>query len=262
MALLDDAADTARSVPHLALVPVATTLLAVRKLTETAAAGPGGGMKFPMPAALPDLWTFVSVPNTGVSFDLGVPLVFAPVFVVVNAAIVAGYLGSIDAALDDRSPAFVESATEYALPVLGVQMVVFVLTLLSFAPAFAGGMALAPLSALATIAIGYLTWAAPILVVVHDRGVTDAFVDSSTYALGNGRYATFSLGYLLTGILGSLVLSTLVRGRLVLVLLVTAVLAYPLLVLGIATVRLVKSLPAPTADRGATEAGATRVESE
>lgn len=257
MALLDDAADTARSVPHLALVPVATTLLAFQKLVKTAGAGPGGEMKFPMPAALPDLWTFVAVPNTGVSFDLGVPLVFAPIFVVLNAAILAGFVGSIDAALGGRPPAFVEAVTDYTLPVLGVQVVVFVLTLLSFAPAAAGGMALAPLSALAALVVGYLTWAAPILVVVRDRAVADAFADSIAYALGDGRYASFSLAYLIAGAVGSLVLSTVVRGRLVLVLLATVLLAYPLLVLAIATVGLVKSLPARADDTGGRPDGST-----
>lgn len=94
MALLDDVATSARSVPHLAVIPVLASLLAYEKIVKTSSAGPGGGMTFPMPAALPDLWTFVSVPSTGVSFELGVPLLLAPVFFVLQATLVAGYLGS------------------------------------------------------------------------------------------------------------------------------------------------------------------------
>ena len=249
MALLDDAAETARSVPHLAAVPAIATLLAYEKVMKTASAGPGGGMKFPMPAALPDLWTFVSVPNTGVSFELGVPLVLAPVFFVLQAALVAGYLGSIDAAIEEESPDLAAHVASNTLPVLGVQLVIFALTIASFGFVFVGGMALAPVSVLLGLGVGYLLWAAPILVVVRNRGVGEALAASVTYALDAGQYLSFTGTYLLGGTLVSLVLSTLLRGRLVLVVIAAVALAYPLLVVSIATVTVVKSLP--PVERGA-----------
>lgn len=248
MALLEDAAATARSIAYLAIVPVVSTLLAFEKLARTATAGPGGGVKFPMPTALPDLWTFVSVPSTGVSFNLGVPLVFTPVFFALAAVLIAGYVGSIDAALDDEHPDFVGSATDYAVPVLVVQLVVIAVTIAGFGFALVGGMALAPLSILFMVAAGYLLWAAPILVVTRDIGALEALQSSIDHALQGGRYATFSLAYLLGGILGSFVLSMLVRGRPLVLLLLTIVLAYPLLVLSVATVQVVKSLPYPATD--------------
>ena len=257
MALLDDAATTARSVPHLAVVPALATLLAYEKVMKTASAGPGGGMKFPMPAALPDLWTFISVPNTGVTFELGVPLVLAPVFFVLHAALVAGFLGSIDDAIEDEVPDFSAHVAANTLPVLGVQLVVFALVIASFSFAFVGGMALAPVSALLALAVVYLTWAAPILVVVRNRGVGDALLASVTYALDGGRYVSFTASYLLAGTLVSLVLSTLVRGRLFLLVTAAVVLAYPLLVVSVATVKVVKSLPRVEAG-GDTAAGNPR----
>lgn len=254
MALLDDASETARSVPYLAVVPAIATLLAYEKFAKTASAGPGGGMKFPMPAALPDLWTFVSVPNTGVSFELGVPLLLAPVFFVLHAALVAGYLGSIDDAIEAEVPDFSAHVAANTLSVLGVQLVIFALTIASFSFALVGGMALAPLSVLLALALGYLTWAAPILVVVRDRGVRDALVASVTYALNGGQYVAFTAAYLAAGTFVSFVLSTLVRGRLFALVFATVVLAYPLLVVSVATVKVVKSLPrvddeSDTADR-------------
>lgn len=254
MALLDDAATTARSVPHLAMVPALATLLAYEKVMKTASAGPGGGIRFPMPTALPDLWTFVSVPNTGVSFELGVPLLLAPVFVVLQAGLTAGYLGSIDAALEAEAPDFAEHVAAYTLPVLGVQLVVFALSIASFSFALVGGMALAPVSVLLGLVVGYLLWAAPILVVVRGHGVGDALVASARHALNGGRYAAFTGGYLLAGIVISLLLSTVVRGRLFLLVLAAIVLAYPLLVVSVATVDVVKSLPRAEAGGGDTAA--------
>lgn len=248
MALLDDAAATARRIPYLAAVPALATVLAFEKLTKTATAGPGGGMKFPMPTALPDLWTFVSVPNTGVTFNLGVPFVLAPLFFVLNAALVAGYVGSIDAVLEDEQPDFVQSATANTVPILGIQLVVFALVLVTFGPAFVGGMALAPISALAALAVSYLLWSAPILVVVRDLDVSQALSASVTHATSGSQYATFSATYLVGGIVVSAVLSFLVRGRPVTLLLATLVLAYPLLVVSVATVTVVKSLPPAEAE--------------
>lgn len=243
MALLDDAATTARSVPHLAVLPAIATLLAYENVVKTASAGPGGGMKFPMPAALPDLWTFVSVPNTGRSFELGVPLLLAPVFFVLQAALVAGYLGSIDTVLEAEIPDFAKHVAANTLPVLGVQIVVFALSVASFGFAFVGGMALAPLSVLLGLVVGYLLWAAPILVIVRDHGVGEALVASASHAPNGGRYSAFTAGYLVAGIVVSLLLSTLVRGRPLLLVLATIVLAYPLLIVSVATVKVVKSLP-------------------
>lgn len=243
MALLDDAAATARSVPHLAIVPAIATLLAYEKFVKTASAGPGGGMKFPMPAALPDIWTFVSVPNTGVSFELGVPVLLAPVFFVLQAALVAGYIGSIDDAIEAEVPDFSAHVAANALSVLGVQLVIFALTIASFSFALVGGMTLAPVSALLAIALGYLTWAAPILVVVRNHDIGDALVASVRYALNGGQYAAFTAAYLLAGTVVSLLLSTLVRGRLFALVSATVFLAYPLLVVSVATVTVVKSLP-------------------
>lgn len=243
MALLDDATETARSVAYLAFVPAVASLLSYEKLAKTAAAGPGGGVTFPLPTALPDLWTFVSVPNTGVSVNLGVPLVLAPVFFVVQAALTAGYLGSIDDAIDGSRPDFGRHIASRTLPVLGVQFVVFALTLAGFSLALVGGMVLAPVSVLLGLAVGYLLWAAPILVVVKERSVGGALIASATHALNGGRYAAFSVGYLVAGLVASFALSTLVRGRLSVILVAIVVLAYPLLVVSVATVQVVRSLP-------------------
>lgn len=242
MALLDDAVAMAKSVPVLAIFPFVSTLLAYQKLLATGSAPPGGGFKLPMPTALPNLWTFVSAPNTGVTLKLGVPLEGAPVFFLVEAALVAGFVGSIDDAIDGQSLAFLDHVAAHTLPVLLVHLVTFALSLAAFAIVFAGGLTLAPIATVLTLVVGYLLWAAPILVVIRDHGAVTALAESVTLALQGGRYTLFSLIYLLGGVATSLVLSVGVRGRFLVLLVTAVVLAFPLLIVAVATVQVVRSL--------------------
>lgn len=251
MALLHDATETASSVAWLMVLPALSTFLSFQKLTETAATRLGGSFRLPMPAALPDLWTFVSVPDTGISLTLGVPLAFAAVFFVQHTGLVAGYVGSIDNAVEDVRPAFVDTVTDYGVSVYGVQLVSFGLGLAAFSFALVGGMALAPLSAILSVVVGYLLWVAPILVVVRGYDAQDALAASATHALAGGRYATFAGLYLVCGLAASFLLSTLERRNPVAILLAAVVLAYPLLVVTIATVQVVQTLPEAEPSRAA-----------
>lgn len=78
---------------------------------------------------------------------------------------------------------------------------------------------------------------------MRDRGVGDAHVASVTYALNAGQHVAFTAAYLAAGSFGSFVLSTLLRGRLFALVFATVLLAYPLLVVSVATVKVVKSPP-------------------
>lgn len=101
-----------KSLEHLplAIVPVVTALLNSEKLGSTLATdGFHFGVKLGIPFSIVDLWTFVDPPSQGATVNIGVPLVgfplallAIPLAVVIQAALGAGYFGSIEEALSNR----------------------------------------------------------------------------------------------------------------------------------------------------------------
>jgi hypothetical protein len=199
----------------LALVPILFALMDTNKiLAVTSFDGGHIGFKLGLPLSVVTVWQFVSLPNSGVAVDTGLPVellplavVTVPVLLVVQSALAAGYFGSIRNALDDKPHQFVASARRYFLPFL-VLTVLPVLVLLPLAlgvfgvGALGGGLGgaavLVVLPALIVFLVAaYLFYATPYLVVLRDAGVVDAARQSYALATRGGPYAAFAAGFAL-----------------------------------------------------------------
>ncbi|MFC4552269.1 MULTISPECIES: hypothetical protein [Halorussus] len=194
----------------LAAVPVLSSVLNVDAIRRVAAFEGGHfGVKFPFPMTVADLWTFVSLPNQGPGVHVSSPLWLFPVFLVVNAALVAGYLGSVADLLRVNEYDFVGNVRRYFLPVLGWQALIS-------APTFALvglGLAAGPLVLLAIplyFVAAYCFYATPYLVVVEGAGLAAALSRSLDWALSGGPYFSFALGYLVFGAVVSAVVTPVV----------------------------------------------------
>lgn len=220
-----------RTAPY-AVVPFALTLLAFENVATAAhPSSVGVNVKFALPADVTTLWTVVDPPAQGVSVYTPVPLAFAPVFVAVEAAVVAGFLGGLRDAYRGRDPDFTGAVRDHWLPVLGVRVVQFVVFVGLGLTLVAGGPGLALLGFPVVLVLGYLLWGAPYLVVLRDSDALTALAESASVAAGGGRYLSFSLGYAVAVAAASVVLSPLVTGAGIAGVLVgAALLAYPALV--------------------------------
>jgi len=223
MALLDDATDVVRSRPELALAPLLVTFLSFDKLARAASARVHFGVKFPFPPALGTLWSFVSLPNTGGGVQVSV---FGLLALVVSAIVAAGFLGAVASELGYTDRSALDAAFSRALPVLGVQIVTFVVGIAVFLPA----LVFPPLFVIvfpASILVGYLFYGAPYLAVL-DRGTFDALSESADRALGGGRYFEFGVAYFALAVAASIPLTFLATNAGVIgVVLAAALVAYP-----------------------------------
>ncbi|MFC6989636.1 hypothetical protein ACFQJD_14690 [Haloplanus sp. GCM10025708] len=196
------------------LVPIVLAAMDANKIRSVLAFdGLHLGFKVGAPLSVVTVWQFVSVPKSGVSVDTGVPLellpfaaVSVPVALVVQSALTAGYFGSVADVVRGQEYDFVANVAAYFRPF-------FVLTLLPFlallplalgvvGPGLSGGV---PAGALAVVALGipvfvalaYLFYATPYLVVLRDVGVVDAARGSYALALRGGPYLSYFLGFAL-----------------------------------------------------------------
>lgn len=210
----------------LALVPILLALFETDKILAILRFDGGHvGFKFGLPLSAVTVWQFVSVPNTGVDVNTGLPLDFLPLAFVtvpavllVRAVLLAGYFGSIRDALDGDSVDFVENCREYLLPYLVVTVVPFLLFLpvvLGVSGAGLGGFGglgiLLVVVAVVTFLIGsYLFYATPYLIVLREVGVVEAARQSYALAIRGGPYAQYAVGFVLLVIVVSPVATGLV----------------------------------------------------
>lgn len=257
--LLDRAVSTAGRVPAYAVVPFAVSLLAFDNVVQTAtASGFHVSVKVSLPTAIATVWTVFDPPATGVSFVSPTPLYALPAFLVVNAALTAGYLGGIYVATrenfetrdgsgpPDHPATFLDNVVEYAVPVLGVQVVEFAVAG-AFALVLVGSqsVALALFAFPLLVLVGYLLWGAPFLVVARDAGALAAIEWSVSLAFDGGRYFTFALLYALCVVVASLLVSpVLSTGGVPAILVVAAVVAVPSLVASAAAMLVVDDVAA------------------
>lgn len=251
--LLSRASRVAGRVSEYAVVPLALTLFAFGKV----AAAAGGSnvafnVKLSFPADVTTLWTVVDPPAQGVTLHSPTPLLFVPVFLVVEAAVVAGYLGGIRNAHRDRDPDFLAAVENHWLSILGIRVVQFLLfggLAVVLLAGDAGALLLLGLPLL--LGLGYLLWAAPYLVVLRGSDALTALAESATLALSDGDYLAFSAAYAFAVAVASVVLSPLVTSSGVFGVLVGAALvAYPSLI-GSAAATIVVDDAAAAASRGA-----------
>lgn len=248
MALLDRAARTAGRVSPYAVVPFALTLLAIDNVAQTAAAsGLEFSLKLALPTAIPTLWTVFDPPSTGLTFVTPTSLSVLPVYIVVEAALAAGYLGGIYDAASETTSEFAAAVFEYALPVLVVRVVEFVLVGGLALLALGGGGGVAVLVLPFLFVVGYLIWGAPFLVVARDAAALDAIAWSASLATNESQYVTFSVGFAVaTAVVSLLVSPLLAEGGFAMVVVLAAVAAYPALVASAAAMHVVDDAAAPS----------------
>lgn len=167
------------------------------------------GISFGMPIPVTDGWAFVSTPTPGggvqigPSATLGVAL-FA-LEVVLQGVLLAGYLGGLTRALRGEATGFVDATREYWLSFLGFALVLLALfvppVLLALGPVSLRGLVVFWL--LVFVVGGYLLYAAPYLVVLHDVDLRRALGWSVSLATDGGAYLRFAVGYALVVVLVS-----------------------------------------------------------
>ncbi|USZ68839.1 hypothetical protein NGM10_03665 [Halorussus salilacus] len=189
-----------RATEHLPLaaVPVISSLASVDEVRRVLEFRDGAhfGLAFRFPPALADVWTFVSLPNREPGVHVSPTLALLPVVILVESVLLAGLLGSVREALETGRYDFGENARRYFAPVLVYQALVAVVGFAAFA-VMAAVLPLAVVLIPAFIALSYLFYAAPYLLVVADAGVEDALVRSYEWAVAGGPYLRFGVGYLL-----------------------------------------------------------------
>jgi hypothetical protein len=196
----------------LAWIPVVATLLSGSQVARALAAGGGGGVTFPVPAGLPTLWTYVSLPSGPAGVGIGGPLslvLFVPLFLVgllVTSALEAGFLGALNARIDGERPAIGDGVQQFTRRMVGVNLIRagVVLVAVPF-------LVLGPLALLVVLALSYLVYGLPFAVVVADADLGTALGETVERAKAGGEYATFGLTHLVAGAVGSVVLSGAVR---------------------------------------------------
>ena len=211
VSLVSRAAHVAGRVAPYAAVPFVLSLLAVQKVSSaTGAGGVAVSLQFALPADIATLWTVIDPPTQGAAVQSPVPLLAVPVFLVVEATVVAGFLGVVRDAYRGDPPDFLAAASDHWLSVLGVRALQFLVlvglgTVLVTDGAF-GVVVGVPLS----ILLSYLLWGAPYLVVLRDADAVTAIVESAELASVGDRYLWFAVGYALVVAVGSIPVSVLV----------------------------------------------------
>ena len=217
----------------LALVPVALSLLDVDKIRSVLAfEGFHVGLKIGIPAPGADLWSLVDPPDTdavtgttyhwtaaadgaagangsAASESFALVAGVALVTLLVEAVLVAGYLGSIRGYLATGSYGFAANVGRYVGRMVGLYLLAFG-AFLAMLPLALAAPVLILLAIPVALALFYLLWAAPYLIVVRDCSVRDALVGSYRLAAAGGPYLAFTLTYLLAVLVASIPASLIV----------------------------------------------------
>ncbi len=196
--LLGDARSVAGSVPILAAVPFVTALLAIDNVRRAATTGGYDfhlGVAFRFPTAVVDLWAFVSLPAAGAGVRVAEPVWLIPVFVLVQSALAAGYLGSIDQWIEERRFDFLRNVERHVRGILGYNVLVWAVTLAVLGFGLLAGPLLLVLVP-AFLLFNYLFFAAPYLIVVRGDGVGEALGRSYEWAVAGDEYFAFAVQFL------------------------------------------------------------------
>lgn len=167
------------------------------------------GISFGVPIPVTDAWAFVSTPTPGGGVDVGpTTLVAVGLFaigIVLQGVLLAGYLGGLHRGLRGEPPAFAAGVREYWLSFLGFAVVLLAMflppALLALGPTALRGLVVVWL--LVFVVGGYLLYAAPYLIVLHDVGLGRALGWSVSLATDGGAYLRYAVGYALVVLLVS-----------------------------------------------------------
>lgn len=205
--------------PELLAVPFVASFLQVGRLGSLfgRAGDRGFSVTFPFPGPLVDVWTFLSRSHGVPISELDATfLALIPVAVVVEAALLAVYVGSLDEVLRTGDYDGVANLRAYFVPFLWYNVLIALVSVgflggaVTLFGSGAGVGAFALVFALLVLVGGYLFYAAPFLVVVEDRGVVSAFQRSYALALDGGDYLWYCLQHAAVGAAVSIPMSFLV----------------------------------------------------
>lgn len=206
-----------RALQHLPLagVPVLFALFNTNKLLEVLRFDGGHiGFKFGLPVSVVTMWEFVSVPNSGISVNTGLPveslpiaIVTVPVLLLVQAVLTAGYFGSVRNALYGEPYEFIPNCRRYFVPFVIITSIPTLL-LLPLAAGVVGSGALSGgfggprlvillLGMVGFVILGYLFYPVPYLVVLQQVGVVAAARRSYALATQGGPYFAYTAGFVL-----------------------------------------------------------------
>lgn len=207
---LQDGWERAREHLPLAAIPAVSSLLAIDNVRRVLSFhGYHFGVTFRFPSALPDLWTFVSLPSQGSGIHVSPTLFVLPVLILARAVLVAGLLGSVHEILRTGRYDFAGNVRRYFVPVVGFVALVRAVELVAFtfvAAVLPLALALLPVF----FVLSYLFYATPYLLVVADLSVGEALGRSYEWAVSGGPYFSYGAGYLLFVAVVSLVGTVLV----------------------------------------------------
>lgn len=252
-ARFDSAVAVTRDSLEFAAVPAVATLLSGSKVARALATDPGGGVSFPFPTGLPTLWTYVSLPSGTSPGSIGGPLslvTFVPLFLLgllVTSALEAGFLGSLLRRIDGESFQIRSDVERFTLRLVGVNLLraalVFAVAPLLVAP---------PLAVAVLLALMYLVYGLPFVIVVRDAAFTPGLRATVSHAFDGGLYATFGVTHLVAGAAGSFVLTALVRnGGVPGLLFGTALVSVPAVLVAVYGLLVFRDLPAPESEQRA-----------
>lgn len=206
--LLADSWRRKRPVVALVVVPFVDAFLQYGNVERALAFdGVRFGVQFPFPAPLLTGWSFASVPSTGSGFHVVEPVWLFPVTVAAEGVLVAGYLGSLDEGFHTGSYDFAANVVSYVVPLFAFTVLLNAVVLGFGLLGLEVGVLALVLAIPALLALAYVFWAAPFLVVVEDRGFLAALRRSAALAADGGEYAEFFLKHLLVGAGVSVVLT-------------------------------------------------------
>lgn len=200
---------------QLAVLPVVLSVVAVNNIQRALQSPPGFGVTFPLPSAAGDLWTYTNVPG-GLGSLTGSPALTAGtvagtvVGVVVAGAAQAGLLGTLAGRLDgDRisRERVLLAVGRFAPRLVGIAVV----QLLAVVVIVIVGRVFLPLAVVCSLAVGYLLYGWPFVVVVRDESLTDTLGVTLGLATEAGAYLRFGLGHAVAGAVLSVPLTWLVR---------------------------------------------------
>lgn len=194
----------------LAMVPFLSTFLEFSNLRKVLAFdGSHVGLTFRFPTAIVDYWTFASVPNVPGGPDTGGTVLFLPIVVLVQAGLVAGYLGSIREAMETGTFDFAANVRRYYLPMLGWALLAVLLGSSTVLLGAVGGSRTLPILVVLLVPVylvlSYLFYATPYLIVLRDTGLEQALRSSYAYAMAGGEYGAFAVEFLVAVVVLSVV---------------------------------------------------------
>ncbi|WP_435115107.1 hypothetical protein [Halolamina sp. C58] len=186
-----------------ALVPLLLSALNGRQIRNVLGADYDfhAGISFGVPIPVTDAWSFVSTPTPGGGVAVGptalAGVVLFAVGIVLQGVLLAGYLGGLSRGVRGEPPAFGAAIREYWLPFLGFALVLLAMflppALLALGPAGLRGLLV--LWLLVFVVGGYLLYAAPFLIVLHDVGLGRALGWSVSLATDGGAYLRYAAAY-------------------------------------------------------------------